>query len=128
MKKIIDISLPLTDDLPVWPGTPGLELIQVAQLDADGYNETRISMGAHVSTHVDAPSHFLDSETTVEKLPLEILIGEAFVVDLQGVSSITADVLERQSLPLGLKRLLFKTDNSKLWVAGDGEFQKDFQG
>jgi len=126
LKTVFDITLPITPELPLWPGTPGLEVTQVAQLEVDGYSETRICIGSHVGTHVDAPSHFLDSETTVDKLPLQILIGETLVVDLRGELSITAEILERLALPSGLERLLLKTDNSKLWVAGNRDFYKDY--
>jgi arylformamidase len=126
LKTIIDITLPISQDLPLWPGTPGVEVTQIASLDIAGYKETRICMGAHVGTHIDAPSHFLERGGTIESLPLDVLIGEVYVADVQGVSVITADVLDLLNLPAGLERVLFKTDNACFWAAGDSQFQKDF--
>ncbi len=126
LTKIIDITLPITANLPVWPGSPGLTLSQVAALDDDGYNETFLSMGCHYGTHIDAPSHFLKSDATVDTLPLETLIGSAYVANLCGTAAITASDLSRLVLPEGAERLLIKTDNSKLWSEGDKPFRKDF--
>lgn len=126
LTRIVDISLPLTSTLPCWPGTPGLEVRTVAQLEERGYNETHVSLGAHVGTHVDAPSHFLESEKTVDTLPLEVLIGEAYVADVPGEPAITAAILETLVLPRDVERILFKTDNSRLWTAGDQPFREDF--
>jgi arylformamidase len=126
LKKIIDVTLPMTAGLPLWPGTPGLEVTPVAYLETEGYNETRFSSGTHVGTHVDAPSHFLAGGATVDGLPLEVLVGEATVVDLPGVTSITAEVLDRLVLPHGFERLLFKTDNSRFWASGPQDFRQDY--
>ena len=40
-------------------------------------------MTLHVSTHLDAPAHFLTGGKFIGELPLDFLIGPACVVDLQ---------------------------------------------
>lgn len=40
-----------------------------------------IMIDSHCGTHLDAPSHFVRGGATVEELPLDVLIGEAQVVD-----------------------------------------------
>ncbi|MBE0577393.1 MAG: cyclase family protein [Desulfuromonadales bacterium] len=126
MKKIIDISLPLIEELPVWPGSPKFELVQVSRLGFDGCNETRLSLGSHTGTHIDAPRHFVENGATVDQLSLEVLVGEAYVVECTATREISAEILERLTLPSKVERLLFKTGNSDLWSLGQKAFFEDF--
>jgi arylformamidase len=126
--KIYDISLTLSPDLPVWPGDPAIELEQVASMDAGSIvNVTRMGISVHTGTHVDAPHHFLNDHRTVEALALDVLTGPCYVTQLpDDIDEISAEVLERISLPSGLRRVLFGTRNSKLWARGEKEFKTDF--
>lgn len=125
---IHDISLTISPDLPVWPGDPPIRLERVQRMEEGANaNVTHASLGVHVGTHVDAPYHFLGRDAdTVDRLPLDALIGPALVVSLPEVRRITADVLEQIDLPAGESRLLFKTWNSTLWARGETSFKEDF--
>jgi arylformamidase len=125
---IYDISLTLSATLPVWPGDPRIELTQVASMDQGAeVNVTRLNAAVHIGTHVDAPHHFLNDGRTVENLPLEVLTGPCYVVQLpDGIEAITAEVLERTEINKDMKRILFGTRNSHLWAKGETEFQTDF--
>ena len=125
---IFDISLTITSDLPVWPGDPGVELTQTESMDKGGQvNVTRMNLGVHTGTHVDAPHHFLNDGRTVEQLPLEALVGPCYVVQLpDGVEAITSEVLDRTEITRDMKRVLFGTRNSHLWSKGETKFQTDF--
>jgi arylformamidase len=126
--KIIDISLTISPDLPVWPGDPPVELERIESMDEGAHaNVSRLSGGVHVGTHVDAPHHFLNDGRTVDGLPLDVLAGPCYVTQLpDGIEAITAKVLKSISLPSGATRILFGTSNSRLWSRGETEFQKDF--
>lgn len=126
MSVFIDISLPLDNHLPTWPGDDGFSLKQVKWLDRDGCNETRVNMGSHVGTHIDAPLHFVKDGTTVEQLPLEHLIGPVHVADVGDVAEISAQTLAGLNLPADIERLLLKTRNSLLWAAGEKIFYEEF--
>lgn len=127
MVKIIDISVPLQSHMPVWPGSVGFNLLPTMRLDnGDEANVSQLNTDLHVGTHVDAPWHFLAEGNTVEQLALDDLIGEAIVVDLPDVSSVSANHLAALDLPVNIKRLLLHTRNSKLWANSVSEFQKDF--
>lgn len=129
--QIYDVSLTLSPALPVWPGDPTIQLERVARIeDGAEANVTHIDMNAHVGTHVDAPYHFLgDGYPTVESLPLNILTGRAYVVNVpENIPEITADVLESLNIPSRTRRLLLRTRNSAYWTSGVKEFQTDFVG
>ena len=124
---LYDISLPISEDLPVWPGDPKIELKKVSQID-DGEmaNVTHISACVHIGTHVDAPDHFLGNGQTVENLPLDLLVGPVHVVELAPDLQISAEDLQKAGIPKGTERLLIKTANSRFWTEDLNEFREDF--
>ncbi len=127
---IYDITLGISQTLPVWPGGPVIVLEQVESMDRGAHaNVTRLCMSAHTGTHVDAPHHFLNDHRTVEQLPLDILTGQCFVLDLTLMEGhVNAKVLENSNIPENTLRLLIKTGNSAHWQAGDKNFFPGFQG
>lgn len=107
--KFIDVTLPISAHLAVWPGDPPVEIVWPDEaLPAFA----RLSLGNHTGTHVDAPAHFVRGGATAEALALETLIGPAWVVHLPGVAAVTAATLEAAAIPPGVPRLLIRTDNS----------------
>ena len=127
VSDIIDISLPLSEDLPVWPGSERFSLKPIHRLsNGDHCNESAYSANIHTGTHIDVPWHFLNDGSKTDSVDLAQMIGTALVVWLPGVKRITPDVLQSIMLPRGTLRLLFRTDNSHLWAQGVSEFNKDF--
>jgi arylformamidase len=127
--RIYDISLTISPELPVWPGDTKILVERVQKMEEGaGSNVSRLSMSAHVGTHVDAPFHFLGGDTlTIERLPLDVLTGRAYVLSLGSeVDLVTASVLEQAGVPPRTRRLLIKTRNSDLWVKRESEFRTDF--
>ena len=123
--KVYDISVPLRADMPTYSGEPGPRLQLAKQLSqGDPANVSVLSLGSHTGTHVDAPSHFLDGAPGVDGLPLDALVGPAFVAEHGGESHITAADLDALAIPADCRRLLFKTSNGRLW--DDSEFHRDF--
>lgn len=128
--KIYDISLTISPDLVVWPGDPKIELERVAKIE-EGANHNGSQMGrisVHMGTHVDAPFHFVPEGTTVETLPLDILIGSAQVVELPDAKEINVEALTGAGIQKGVERVLFKTRNSTFWAKQLPDFQPDFVG
>lgn len=127
LTDVIDISVPLQPDMPIWPESVGLRLSRTSRLDAgDEANVSRLDCDVHVGTHVDAPWHFWEDGATVEQLALDILIGPAIVAHLPEASIITASDLANLALPPGTERLLLRTRNSELWASGVTEFREDY--
>jgi arylformamidase len=124
MSRYIDVTAPLSADVPTFPGDPRFQM-EFSHRIADGqpYNVAKVTMGVHSGTHVDAPYHFLADGATVDTLPLEILMGKARVVQMAG-----RDCIDREDiLALDLAdeiRVLFKTRMSGQLKTP--EFQEDF--
>ena len=127
MKNIIDISVPLYPDMPVWPGSAGIQLTQTSRLDkGDSVNNSKLICDVHIGTHIDAPLHYIKDGKSIEQLELENLIGLAVVAYLPEAEVITKNVLEELSLPEGTRRLLLRTRNSSLWETGSHQFQTNY--
>lgn len=128
--RIHDLSLTVTSKLVTWPGDPSVDLERVEKIeDGSNANVSRVTMGVHTGTHVDAPFHFIANGSTVETLPLDVLVGSVQVVDLgDEVDVITEEVLQKANLIHDVTRVLFKTRNSQIWERGEAEFQPDFVG
>jgi arylformamidase len=125
--SIYDISLPISETLVVWPRDPPVSVTQVSHLErGDEATVSRLEMGAHVGTHVDAPAHFVRGGAGVDALDLDTLVGLALVAEARETDALTADVLAELAIPLGTERVLFHTRNSDLWARGVREFAEDF--
>jgi arylformamidase len=127
MARIIDVTLPVSANLPVWPGDDGPRLERSLTIAGGApANVSRLATGVHVGTHVDAPVHFIDGAEGVETLPLEAMVGPCLVVEIGGAPEITRAHLDAANVPAGTERLLIKTGNSKLWNRLDHPFYEDF--
>lgn len=126
--KIYDITLTVTPGLPVWPGDPQIVLERVAKMEEGRHNNiSKMALGVHVGTHVDAPYHFIADGKTIEQLAVDVLIGPAQVVELPAeCSMITARDLEQAEIEPGTQRVLLKTRNSRYWGQPGLPFQRDF--
>jgi len=112
--RIVDLTHPITDKMPVYPGDPAVEFTRISTVPDQDYNITDIRFGTHAGTHVDAPYHVLDGRATVDRVDLEVLIGPAEVLDLcekKPKSEIEVADLERfaHRIKPGC-RLLIRTD------------------
>jgi arylformamidase len=124
---IFDISVPISPHTPVWPGDPAMRLVRTADMDrGDPMNLSELQMSAHVGTHMDAPRHFVRDGATVDRVPLERLVGPAMVIEVEGDGPVTARDLRRVGVPPDTTRLLIKTRNSRLWRSGKAEFDPAF--
>ena len=123
--EVHDISVPLRHDMPTYVDEPGPTL-EFRKLLSQGDSATVsvLSLGSHTGTHVDAPSHFLDGAPGVDSLPLDALVGPAYVAEFGGDSHITAADLELMPIPADCERVLFKTRNGRFW--DDSDFHTDF--
>jgi kynurenine formamidase len=84
VRGIVDLSHPLDDDTPVYPGDPVARFEPATTIAEHGYNVLHVRMGSQTGTHVDAPFHFLEDGARIDQLPLELFLGPAVVADVRG--------------------------------------------
>src|SRR6187397_3457072 len=92
--EIVDLSHTYDSQTIYWPTAEGFQL----RRDADGvtpagyyYAANSFFTSEHGGTHIDAPVHFAEGHQTVDKIPLDRLIGPAVVIDVTQASDREAD-------------------------------------
>ena len=124
---IYDVTVPLSNELPTYPGDPGIEIGEWRALaKGDSANVSVVSFGAHTGTHVDAPAHFIEGASKVESMPLDVLIGEALVVEVPQDVLVIDEAFVTANVAPGTTRVLFKTRNSAFWEETPPQFHSDF--
>jgi arylformamidase len=121
---IYDLSVPISSELPSWPGDPAINIDNWSSLaNGESANVSALCFSAHTGTHVDAPAHFLEGAKQVESLDLEVLIGEAQVIEVSDDTLMIDENFVAANCESEVKRVLFKTRNSSLW---DNQFKTNF--
>lgn len=93
--RIVDLTHPFADGMPVFPGLAEPSFRPVASVSQDGYAMTELHLLNHVGTHVDAPAHQIDGGDTLDDIGLERLVTHA----------LTIDVSDREPGPISLAEL-----------------------
>ncbi len=84
MKTYIDMTHTIEDDMPVWPGVSPPNIRETMTLGKDICTVQEIEFSNHLGTHLDSPCHFIKDGITIDRIPLETLIGKAKVLDFTG--------------------------------------------
>jgi arylformamidase len=121
----IDVSVPLRTGMVHWPDNPPVLIEQVQGIERGNVaNVSRLSLGVHTGTHMDAPIHFLRTGKGIDTMPLSATIGLARVIEIRDPESIKPEELRPHGIKRG-ERVLFKTRNSaRCWHTDD--FVEDF--
>lgn len=123
-----DISVLLGPDSAPFPRNPRLAVLPVLRrANGDPSDVSEVHIGTHTGTHVDAPSHEFDGGATADQLALDVLVGEAWVLDARGAAG-HLDAAELASRwPSGeVQRLLIRTRNSDHWNRPSDPYPTDY--
>src|SRR3989344_6240613 len=122
--KIIDISLPLNNNTPVYPGNVPLAVSIHHAMPEHATQLSSITFGSHTCTHIDAPSHAVSGAPALDKIPLEHFVGPCRVLDFSqsAKESVTKEILAEKKIKSG-ERILLKTKNS---LRGFQEFYDNY--
>lgn len=127
MSKIIDISVRLRPDMPVWPDSVGFRIERTQSFAlGDNMNVSRLEMDVHCGTHVESALHFLDGGAALEAYPVDVFVGPAHVAHLPDADVIGRQELERAAIPPTAERLLLRTRNSAFWQDEGALFRTDY--
>jgi arylformamidase len=125
--RIYDISMPVRHGGLVYPNNPPISITAVQSIAAGGTaNVSRIDLGSHTGTHVDAPKHFIDEGAGVDALPLDVLMGPARLIAFGDEVLAVGEAQLRTRDLAGVRRLLIRTRNSAWLASGSTEFHPDF--
>ncbi len=108
----IDVSVPVRNGMVHWPTDIDIQVEHPNSIErGDDYNLSRMCLGVHSGTHMDAPAHFIKNGKTMRQMPLDIAVGKARVIEIQDSKSIKLAELSAYNIHRG-ERILFKTKNS----------------
>jgi len=121
----IDISVPLRTGMVHWPTDTPIDIERTVDLErGDRYSLSRITMGSHSGTHMDAPRHFVRGGRGIDEMPLTIASGRARVIEITDPESVKPAELVPCRIRRG-ERILLKTRNSAYAWKTD-QFVEDF--
>ena len=93
---LVDLSHPFDSTTVYWPTAGGFELTK----DFEGmteqgyyYSAYKYCAAEHGGTHIDAPVHFAKGRLSVDRIPLEQLMGAAVLIDVSKQSASNRDYL-----------------------------------
>ncbi len=90
---VVDLTHPITPDMPHWPGDPPTTLETWAALPVQGYRLGRLCIGEHSGTHIGTAAHVRRDGITLEQIPPEQLIRPAVVLDWRERAGAKPDAL-----------------------------------
>ncbi len=121
--QIIDISLPLSENTIVYPGNVPVSIETHSKFGKDKSHLSKIVMGSHSGTHIDAPKHSIKDGGEIADFQIESFVGHCRVLDFSDeLVEITKKSLEKKNIKKG-ERVLAKTRNSEV---GFETFREDY--
>jgi arylformamidase len=96
-----DLTQLIYPEMPTYPGEPQPEFQPLFKLGKDKVNVTKLIMGSHTGTHLDAPRHFISDGNSVDKIPLQKFIGQAVILDMstksigEGITNVDLDTYSK---------------------------------
>ncbi len=87
IENIIDLTHPLSADIPSWHGKADFEMSTVTNYGdyapPDLFRIQRVSASLSLGTHMDAPAHVIPGGRTIDQLMLEELVADCVVIDVR---------------------------------------------
>jgi arylformamidase len=77
---IIDLTREIRGDTKVFPGSPLPKFITWTKMDVHQYHSEVIFMSTHTGTHMDAPSHFVNEFSSIDKIAISRFISSAILI------------------------------------------------
>src|SRR5574341_1622811 len=127
-KKIIDLTYSFNEKTIYWPTAKSFEHESVAWgMTKAGYwyTSANICASEHGGTHLDAPIHFAEGRWTNDQIPIDHLIGSAFIIDISEACAKNPDyILQVEDIEAWEKRngqippgaiVLLRTGWGKFW-------------
>ncbi|HEY2836549.1 MAG TPA: arylformamidase [Rhizomicrobium sp.] len=110
VRKLWDISQPLSPALPVWPGdTPFASRPRWSHGGDSPVAVATIELSTHSGAHADAPLHYNPAGPAIDAVALEPYLGPCRVVDARSAGEAISEKLVAARWSRGVTRMLFRT-------------------
>lgn len=119
-RRIVDLTYPIHEGMTTFPchWHPVVEITLLGRHGIENRETRKLVLGTHTGTHCDAPSHFIPGGQTVDMLPLNTLIGPAFIIDFSNsnpAQEMGEKDFERQLGNRRPERIVMRFDWSDHW-------------
>ena len=115
---VVDLTHPISQDMPVYPGTEPPVIVTACTVAEDGFLERKIALFSHTGTHVDAPAHLIEGGRSLDAFPVDRYHGPAVVVDAAGAGGTTIAMRDLRPRLADIEQadfLLIRTGWSRFW-------------
>ena len=119
---ILDLTREISTDTKVFPGSPLPKFITWNKMDIHNYHSEVIFMSTHTGTHMDAPSHFINGVSSIDKIPVDRFISRSILVRITKASDelITAAEIEATNVKI------FDGDSVIFSTSWENEVDKEY--
>lgn len=125
----IELTHPLGNATPTWDDAEPLSIEAAFEIGPDHpVRVSSIRIGSHSGTHLDAPAHFIPDGRFVEDIPLDALVGPAWIADAGDAAILTESVLDSLGIPDGTRRFLVRTANTRRTLMSLPRFSRSWVG
>lgn len=124
--RFIDLTVPVESGMFRFPRP---DHVTVSITEEGKYEDvdcrtSRILMGSHSGTHIDAPMHMIEGAETIDNVPLDYLVGPARVLRMDVGRGETIDENSVDPDLIDEKRIIMDTGWHANW--GTGQFYSEF--
>jgi arylformamidase len=110
MKRLWDITQPIREGVPTWPGDTRYEATRTWAIGDDcPVNVSSVTLSTHTGSHADAPFHYDPAGKTAEAVDLSRYLGPCRLIDARGAGALITEAHVAASLDGVPPRVLFRT-------------------
>jgi kynurenine formamidase len=123
--RYIDLTHVVQPGMTVFPGTEPPVFEIGSSIEADGFEEKKITMFSHTGTHMDAPAHIIPGALTLDQFDIEQFGGQACVVDVSRIETTKIEVGDLEARAEAIRVcdfVILRSGWSRLWES-EGYFQ-----
>ncbi len=116
--KPVDLTHPITPNMPVYPGTEPPVFTSGCSIEEAGFLEKKITLYSHTGTHIDAPAHLIKGHSTLDMLAIDHFYGPALMLNFNHLKAKTIGVKDLEPYRDKIKEvqfLLVHTGWSQYW-------------
>lgn len=123
--KIIDLTLPIYQGMPVYPGDQEMVLEQIPIAQKGGWNMKRIHMNGHDGTHVNASIHWKKNGKTLDDYKLEDFCGKCSIYEsTQDIKSNEGIVFIKQNITMEMAKIILQKRPKFVGLSSQFEFDE----
>jgi arylformamidase len=117
MNEIVDLTHMINENMITYPTPwhPKVSIQRLGKIEEVGRNTRKITLGTHTGTHIDAPLHFIQDGNSIEKIPLQKIVGDVTIIDFSNLKENTAIEKEMLMELKITKKMIFRFGWQKFW-------------